>query len=53
MTTAIAKGNSAKTFNIGRNARTGELTTVKEAKQHPATRVVERMPKSGHGDTKK
>lgn len=39
------------TFLIGRNAETGELTTVKEAREHPKTHVVERMPKVGHGDT--
>lgn len=45
----MAKGS--KTFPIGRNAKTGELTTVKKAENNPKTHVVERMPKPGHGDT--
>jgi hypothetical protein len=44
---------NSKTFPIGRDAKTGELTTVKEARKHPATHIVERMPKKGRGDTKK
>ena len=47
----MSKGS--KTFQIGRNANTGRLTTIQTAKQKPANHVVERMPKSGHGDTKK
>ena len=43
----------SKTFLVGRDAKTGKLTPVKEARQHPNTHVVERMPKSGHGDTEK
>lgn len=43
---------ASKTFEIGRHARTGELTPVKVAKQHPTTHIVERMPKRGNGDTK-
>lgn len=43
----------SKTTTKGRDARTGEFTTVKEAKQHPSTHVVERVPKPGYGDTKK
>ncbi len=46
----MAKG--AKTFAIGRNAKTGRLTSVKAAKAKPSTHVVERMPKKGRGDTK-
>ena len=46
----VAKGS--KTFRVGRNAKTGELTTVKEAEKHPNTHTVERMPKPGYGDTK-
>lgn len=41
----------SKSFLIGRNAETGELTTVEHARSHPRTHVVERMPKSGHGDS--
>lgn len=45
--------NQSKTFLVGRNAKTGELTTVETARRHPNTHVVERMPKPGRGDTKK
>jgi len=41
----------SKSFLIGRHAGTGELTTVAEARRHPSTHVVERMPKTGHGDS--
>lgn len=44
--------SKAKTFQIGRNARTGRLTSVSRARQYPNTHVVERMPKPGRGDTK-
>jgi hypothetical protein len=37
----------------GRDAETGHFTTVKEAREHPKTHVVERVPKPGYGDTKK
>lgn len=43
--------SESKSFKIGRDARTGELTTVKEAREHPKTHVVEHMPKPGRGDT--
>lgn len=43
---------SSKSFPIGRNAKTGRLTTVKKAQAKPATHTVERMPKRGRGDTK-
>lgn len=42
----------SKTTPRGRDAETGKFTTVKEAKDHPKTHVVERVPKPGHGDTK-
>jgi hypothetical protein len=45
----MAKGS--KTFAVGRNAKTGKLTTVKVAKAKPATHVVVRMPKKGRGDS--
>lgn len=48
-----SKGGGSKTFNVGRNASTGRLTTVATARAKPATHVVERMPKPGNGDTKK
>ncbi len=41
-----------KTFPIGRDATTGRLITVAEAKKHQATTTIERMPKPGNGDTK-
>ena len=37
----------------GRDARTGHFTTVKKAREHASTHVVERVPKPGYGDTKK
>jgi len=43
----------SKTFRIGRNAKTGKLTSVKKAENNPNTHIVERMPKQGYGDTKK
>lgn len=45
-------GGSSKTTQRGRNASTGRFTTVEKAKNNPATHVVERVPKPGHGDTK-
>jgi len=39
-----------KTFPLGRSAETGRFTTVKKARDHPNTHVVERVPKSGYGD---
>ena len=50
MEAVVAK--ASKTFPIGRNAETGRLAPVATAKAHPKTYVVERMPKSGNGDTK-
>lgn len=46
----MAKGS--KTFQVGRNAKTGRLTKVSVAKAKPGTHTVERMPKRGHGDSK-
>lgn len=43
---------TAKTSLRGRDASSGEFTTVKEARAHPKTHVVERVPKPGYGDTK-
>lgn len=45
----MAKGS--KTFPVGRNAKTGKLTTVKKAQANKSTHVVVRMPKKGHGDS--
>ena len=44
--------SDSKTTLRGRDAETGEFTTVKEAREHPKTHVVERVPKPGYGDTK-
>lgn len=44
---------TTRTFLVGRNAKTGALTSVEKARRHPNTHVVERMPKAGFGDTKK
>lgn len=43
----------SKTTPRGRDARTGEFTTVGEARRQPSTHVVERVPKPGYGDTRK
>jgi len=45
--------SKSKTFPIGRDAKTGQFIPVEEAKGRPSTTTVERMPKAGHGDTKK
>ncbi len=47
------KGSGSKTTPRGRDAKTGEFTTVEKARRYPSTHVVERVPKPGHGDTKK
>lgn len=43
----------SKTTLRGRDADNGQFTTVEEAREHPRTHVVERVPKPGYGDTKK
>jgi hypothetical protein len=43
----------SKTFKVGRDARTGQFIPVKEAERRKSTAIVERVPKAGHGDTKK
>jgi hypothetical protein len=40
-----------KTVTRGRDARDGQFIPVSEARRHPATSVVERVPKPGFGDT--
>lgn len=42
---------NSKTTLRGRDAKTGEFTTVEKARKHPGTHVVERVPKPGYGDT--
>ena len=50
----MAKPSSgSRTTPRGRDAKDGQFTTVKEAREHPRTHVVERVPKPGYGDTKK
>jgi hypothetical protein len=41
----------SKSFLLGRDAETGQFTTVEEARRSPKDHVVERIPKSGYGDT--
>jgi hypothetical protein len=43
----------SRTSLRGRDAGTGQFTTVKEARDNPKTHVVERVPKPGYGDTRK
>lgn len=45
----MSKGT--KTFPLGRDSKTGHFIPVKEARDKPSTTTVERIPKSGHGDT--
>ena len=45
--------NERKTFDVGRDSKTGHFITVKEADQRPNTTTVERVPKPGYGDTKR
>ncbi|HEY4524099.1 MAG TPA: hypothetical protein VJK04_04510 [Candidatus Paceibacterota bacterium] len=44
-------GKGSKTTLRGRDAETGEFTTVEEARRHSRTHIVERVPKPGYGDT--
>ncbi|MFA7277663.1 MAG: hypothetical protein WC101_01580 [Candidatus Gracilibacteria bacterium] len=41
-----------KTHDAGRDSKDGRFITVKEAKSHPSTTTVERVPNPGRGDTK-
>jgi hypothetical protein len=41
-----------KTFDLGRDSKTGQFIPVEEAKERPNTTTVERIPKRGRGDTK-
>lgn len=43
--------NERKTFDVGRDSKTGKFIRVKEAERRPNTTTVERVPKPGHGDT--
>ncbi len=40
-----------KTFPLGRDSKTGEFIPVREARRRPNTTTIERIPKSGYGDT--
>jgi hypothetical protein len=44
--------SKSKTSLRGRDARTGEFTTVEKARRYPDRFIVERVPKPGYGDTK-
>ncbi|WP_165614699.1 hypothetical protein [Sinorhizobium alkalisoli] len=41
-----------KTFDIGRDSKSGQFIPVKEADRRPGSTTVERVPKPGRGDTK-
>jgi hypothetical protein len=41
-----------RSYIRGRDAETGQFTTVGEARRHPKNHVVERVPKPGFGDIK-
>lgn len=41
-----------KTFDIGRDSRSGRFIPVEQAQRRPSSTVVERVPKPGYGDTK-
>jgi hypothetical protein len=43
--------SKSKTFKLGRDSRNGQFIPVKEAERRPNTTTVERVPKSGYGDT--
>ncbi|CAN7499673.1 hypothetical protein [Mesorhizobium caraganae] len=44
---------TSKTFKLGRDSKSGEFIKVSDAVRRPSTTTVERIPKSGYGDTKK
>jgi hypothetical protein len=48
----MAKSSEPRTTPRGRDAKDGQFTTVKYAREHPRDHVVERVPKPGFGDTK-
>jgi len=48
----IMSKDTRKTFDIGRDSRTGHFIPVDEAERRPSTTTVERVPKPGLGDTK-
>jgi hypothetical protein len=49
----MEKSGESRTTLRGRDAKDGQFTTVKHAREHSRDHVVERVPKPGYGDTKK
>jgi hypothetical protein len=49
----MEKSGESKTTLRGRDAKDGQFTTVKHAREHSRDHVVGRVPKPGYGDTKK
>jgi hypothetical protein len=43
--------NNSKTFPLGRDSKTGQFIPVREANRRPNSVTIERIPKSGKGDT--
>lgn len=43
--------NDSKGFKEGRDNKTGEFVSRKEAERRPKTTSIEVVPKKGHGDT--
>lgn len=50
---ACIVANDRKTFDVGRDSKSGQFIPVKEADRRPNTTTVERVPKPGYGDTKR
>jgi hypothetical protein len=50
---SLSNSGGSRTTLRGRDAIDGQFTTVKQAREHKSTHVVERVPKPGYGDTKK
>jgi len=44
--------SNSKAFKLGRDSKTGEFITIKEARRRPNTTTVEHIPKAGYGDVK-
>ncbi|SDP47108.1 hypothetical protein SAMN05428967_2266 [Phyllobacterium sp. YR620] len=45
--------STRKTFDAGRDSKSGQFITIEEANRRPDNTTVERVPKPGYGDTKK
>ena len=50
---ACKMANERKTFDIGRDSKSGQFIEVEKAERRPNTTTVERVPKPGYGDTKR